>query len=77
MTRSSAEGQAASALLRVELEKYGCGFPVDVISTIRNQHVALQVWPCAYICTCTRSTRSALQGLITGRRRGVPPEWSW
>jgi hypothetical protein len=49
VTRSSAEGQAASALLRVELEKYGCGFPVDVISTIRNQHVALQVWPCAYL----------------------------
>ena len=49
MTRSSAEGQAASALLRVELEKYGCGFPVDVISTIRNQHSALRVWPCAYL----------------------------
>jgi len=49
VTRSSAEGQAASALLRVELEKYGCGFPVDVISTIRNQHSALRVWPCAYL----------------------------
>ena len=47
---SSAEGQAASALLRMELEKYGCGFPVDVISTIRNRHAALQVWPtCAYL----------------------------
>ena len=79
MTRSSAEGQAASALLRVELEKYGCGFPVDVISTIRNQHVALQVWPCAYlhVHALNTKTRSALQGLITGRRRGVPPEWSW